>query len=331
MVTARSKAALAMVGALTASTGCTSTFQPCQPTQATVEPAYIRADYVAERSLQDTKAEVTAANVYRQEHTKWKTVAIRLPDTCVTESAATATGTSSSAETIMANACAFWLKELESALSGAGFRVISWDALKRTLMSGDVSTYAAAANLGADIVFLVDMDLADKTLTTESRLTSTISKADATGQRVANPFEDADWIREFNDYWVNRLAPEMMRSEIEITAMSAWLDLTAVVAATGETAWFYRHSVALPEGLAERQALSVLLVEVPSKTDPGKVQRYPVWPRGVSEANAAPPSTKTVTNTSTKVRPADQEREIELKLVRSIVKDFVSAFTGGSP
>ncbi len=154
-ITARPSDACSRVGAAVALmlsaalvTGCHG-FPACSKTDYTPpENVYIRVDYETEvGEFERVKGEVYASDIYKADYATYKTVAVRVPESCLDETAAQKEG-QTSGKVILNTTCGAYFSELEKSLVKNGYRVISWDRIK--------NSYDAAVELGADIVFMVN-------------------------------------------------------------------------------------------------------------------------------------------------------------------------------
>lgn len=319
-----------------AAAGCKPSVLPCTPV-APPPPAptfeYVRVDYQGQRSIGgESPAEISDTPAYRKALPTWKTVALRVPNTCLTDTAARVQG-NQTGRLILTTQCGIWLKELESALSNSGYRVISWDALHRAESAGDMSTYSAAAKLGADVVFLINSLESNPTnLKDSGKMVLSYSRSNAAGDKLAPAALDENrrsWLKAF----VGDRTDHKKREAQGVQAHAATLDLTAVSATGGESVWFYRRSLTR---LAEEVLRSAERMSFLFAYEPNKIEWWPVTPAGLlaQAAVAIPPapmlSSEDVVDTSAdNVGPQDQDRAIELELVRIIVKDFVANFKAG--
>lgn len=316
-----------------AATACKPTIPPCKVTATPAAPDidYVRVDYQGQRAIGgEAPAEISDTPAYRKSLPTWKTVALRVPNTCLTDTAARVTGTASDSRLILTTQCGIWLKELESALSNSGYRVISWDALHRAESAGDMSTYSAAAKLGADVVFLINSLESNPTnLKDVGRMKLSYSKSNAAGDKLAPAALDENrraWLRQY----VGDRTDHTKREATGIKAHAATLDLTAVAATGGESVWFYRRSLTrlVENVLRSAEQMSFLFAN-----HPGKLEWWPVAPSGLLTPLVQPipqapnlASEDSFDGGSAEAGPADEKRALELELVRIIVKDFVRNF-----
>jgi hypothetical protein len=143
-----------IVGAM----GCQGPIPRCVPPPEPPKPPvpqYLVVWYAAASvAAQPANSQVSQTATYQKERANIRTAAIRLPDQCENTSAATATGGSARSDLVLQTACGVWLAELEKALVKKGYRVSSWDALRQLEKQKNISTYDAAKQLGADLVFV---------------------------------------------------------------------------------------------------------------------------------------------------------------------------------
>jgi hypothetical protein len=317
--------------------GCKSTLIPCGPASAPPPPPqYLRVDYTGQRTTGgNSPAEISGTPTYQSERTKWKSVALRVPNNCATETAAKVTGAASSSQAILESSCGVWLKELEAALSREGYRVVSWDALHRAESAGDMSTYQIAQKLGVDVVFLINsLEPTPQALADSGEQKLAFFQSNAVGDPLAKAQLDparSKWLVDF----VRKRVDASKAEASGVTAHAAMLDLTAITATSGEAMWFYRRALTgLPKALKDSDAMSFLFAYKPSATVPGLEHWWPVAPanqvQAIPEAPAPPELQSEVTLTSSASGgPEDEARAIKLELVRTVVKDFVHSFKTG--
>ncbi|MDQ3265976.1 MAG: hypothetical protein M3Y59_20375 [Myxococcota bacterium] len=174
-----------------------------------------------------------------------KTVALKAPDTCQNETAASATGSANTSQTVMGTNCGVWASEFERVLSSAGYRVISWSALLLAERQNKLSTYVAAKQLGAELVFNVNsLDFHPRNRAGASSAASfRYFDSDRAGNRKA-PLKLPSEQRRL----LSGAAAQFLTSgpANEVVALGATLDLTVVHAETGQAVWFYRHVLTKP-------------------------------------------------------------------------------------
>lgn len=326
------QATLSIVLSALAAAACKPTIPPCSVTAKVAAPVtdYVRVDYQGQRSIGgEAPAEISDTPAYRKSLPSWKTVALRVPNTCLSDTAARVTGTASDSRLILTTQCGIWLKELESALSNAGYRVISWDALHRAESAGDMSTYSAAAKLGADVVFLINsLESNPTSLKDTAKMKLSYMRSNAAGANLG-PMPLDEQRRAWLKKYVGARTDHTKRQATGVTAYAATLDLTAVSATGGESVWFYRRALTrLIEGVVRSaERMSFLFAN-----HPGKIEWWPVLPSGLTMPMVQPIpdapnlSSEDVDGGTVDSGAEDKARALELELVRIIVKDFVRNF-----
>ena len=137
--------------------GCSYALVDCPEQMTAPSHTYLLVEYRAGAVVGTTPApEVQETPSYVENRERTHTIALKFPDSCRTEGAATATGTSTTSSGIMGTNCGVWLAELERALTEQHYKVISWSALRQQQDTKAVSTYEAARTLGADVVLVVN-------------------------------------------------------------------------------------------------------------------------------------------------------------------------------
>lgn len=303
-------------GILSTSSGCQLALVPCKTESA----SYVLVEHEAASLVSTTAApEVSEAGIYAQILPSVKTIGLQFPDhNCKTESAAQATGQSRSADAIMGTQCGVWLAELERALTDQRYKVISWSAIRQEQDTKRVSTYEAARNLGADVVFVVN-----------SMETSDIKRNSAAGRRTAYFRSDSMGVKG------NKLALEQSEREPlkrfvsrssgrgaldGIVGWAGTLDVTAVRASTGESIWFFRHSISKPR--ATQSGMRFLFRK------PAAAAAYtPVRPGGLPEqVQVEDRSSEDIERVSLVGGPADAFKAEKHDLARSVARECVHRF-----
>jgi hypothetical protein len=222
---------------------CNYALEHCEVPAANTPQRYALVEYRAGAVVGTTPpAEVQETPSYDRNRDRVQTIALKFPDSCRTESAATATGTSTESSGIMGTNCGVWLSELERALTEHHYKVISWSALRQQQDVKSISTYDAAGALGAQVVLVVN-----------SMETNTIKRGGAAGasyryyqsnergERLGKLIpDDAD--REYMRTFAKAHGSAALGAA-DVIGLSATLDVTAVLATTGESIWFFRHSL----------------------------------------------------------------------------------------
>lgn len=188
------------------------------------------------------QAEVSETVTYLNNRNNIKTISFRVPDECLATTAARAKGESQSTDLILRTACAVWLAELERALLRYEYRIISWDALERYARQKQVSTYVAARELGADLVFILNsLETSNVDSGSEQNLSYLYYESDPEGNRI----REAMLLDSVRENLRTMIASRSSTSGAvrSADAISATLDTTAILSNTGESIWFYRRSV----------------------------------------------------------------------------------------
>lgn len=203
-----------------------------------------------------------------------RTIAVRAPASCRSESSAVAEGSGVAARgrTILEARCDVFLGELERALSGV-HRVVSWRDLAEAERAAGGLPHVAARRAGADAVLLV-VDLAVAPVL--------VSDLRGPGVELADAYPDGS---RRGKAVLSARAEDTIRSLVEVhfrdgglAGVSAGLELELLASASGEPLWTYqRRVVADLEGARD----SKMLLRGRSRT------WRPVEPRGKPRAAAA--------------------------------------------
>jgi hypothetical protein len=337
-------AVLCMLLAAGSLMGCRTTLPDCRPAAV---PEYALVEYRFGGELGRTPSvEVSQTPTYDQQRTQFAVAAVRLPDSCLNEGAARVSGVASQAQSILQTHCGPWLGEIERALVRAKFRVMSWDAVWKLEKQENLSTYNAAKELGAEIVFVFNsLEAADVTAGAIKTVSYKYFQSDSHGERGAPlPLDDAARAA-FRSYVSTAVGGEAQARSV--VALSSVLDVTAIMTGSGESIWFYRRAVVVPT--VAQNGMRLLFARVrPGDDSPGvcpsaenaaeceALGRARQWLPTVPEIQAsvaAPvaPVLRTEDVSTSSVGPASDPYASErLAIIRAGAEHFVSSFrTGG--
>lgn len=325
---------LALVVGAAAAAGCKSGLPQCHaPLPAAVaeapkppDPEYLLVEYRAGVEHRAPELQVKSTPLWESSRHQWKTVAVRMPDTCRDETAATATGQSLQSDRLLTTACGFYMAEIERALVEAGYRVVSWNALQLREREQKLSTYTAAKQLGADVVFMFNSLEASNVEARAMRGSSIrFYRADADGK----PLSKAALLPKARDYYKQfvstRLGLKDSKANKEVAALATTLDSTAVLAETGEAVWFYRKSET--ELVRSRVGSRFLFLKPPHADG-----FYPVRPANwVSsrDQQVQQAASEELLHFEEGGGAQDPYKEKRTELVRAVARDFVFQFRGG--
>jgi hypothetical protein len=318
-------ARLGVLGALALlASGCAAGVPQCKQ-QAKINPDYVLVEYRTGQSAGTMpKPEITQSPAYDTERTNVASVALRLPDNCFRRgsSATTAEGGTAAAVGVLESNCGVPLQVLESVLSRAGMRVLSWSTLMTIEREQRVPVHVAAQQLGADVVFIVNEMYSGKLEAAGAEAGASYKYFDATAQgTTTGPRE----LFERDRTWLKTFVRDHMGDDPKargVLTVQARLNATAVLAKTGESIWFYNWRV----GKVQGAKLGVKFLFAGQALDESSHRWWPVRP-DIPEA----PTLHTDRATSeeefsskTEVVPAEAE-----VLYRRVAEDFISRFKKG--
>lgn len=321
------------------SVSCSTALPVCEePEQAEWNPPqkdYVRVDFAMESDgLLEQVAEIRQTPAYRTQLPFIQTVAIRAPSQCLDVTADEQTGTNRESEVILKTTCSIYLKELEQGLAAVGYRVVSWDVLDRTERTGNVSTYEAAANLGAQAVFIVNSLQTPATdAGEEARYRFNYFKSNARGESL-RPLQLSEQEQgEFVQRVLTRI-PALASGAPKGKILKATLDTTAVAVPSGESIWFYRRSLA---EFSDEDLSAALYRKFLFATLRGE-KYWGVWPEGVprpsqqvaEKTNSSSSSTSFSFSTKAEESSNERFRKRQQAMVRKIVAEFAEKFSKGA-
>ncbi|MDJ0848650.1 MAG: hypothetical protein QNK04_09755 [Myxococcota bacterium] len=303
---------------------------------------YIVTSRLVENSRTEKGAEVTRARSYDSVLKRAQTVALRAPDSCANEGAATARGESASRAGILQTNCGVEMSELERALARSGFGVVSWDAVRKMVSHEDVTPVEASRRLGADILFMINS--LERTLTDpgiNARWEREFFAANARGEsqgRTAVPESRAQSLESL------MAGPE--KALLPGARQSATINVSAVDVSTGRSIWFYEWTHTEPyDKDIETQALFQCKSSYCQHTDPDMrsltkkiLDSTPivgdVANMGIAIAgnfyNTEAVRGGSMDAVTTGRDAANQEMHVYHQLVRHVVTDLVTEFSTGA-
>ena len=217
--------------------------------------------------------------------------------------------------------CAEWLAAIERELASAGFRVTAWDAVWRLEREKGLSTYNAAKELGAEIVFVLNALDATAVTAGSSKLPKhEYFESDEQGRRGLPLTLDEQTRSAFLEYTLDAASKSIQPGSV--IALTASLDSTAIVTQTGESVWFYRRSVAQPT--AAKQGLKLLFGRVAGG---GWTPAAPMTNEATAGAGA--PAAHEQSDAGAPASEATAPEAARAELVRAGAEHFVQAFKSG--
>ncbi len=289
-------------------------------------------------------AEVTEAASYRSLHGAFKTVVVRLPDACY--QAAT-----------LGDSCAIPLQALESTLTISGYQVLSSPALVGIEHRLNVPAHAAAQQLGADFVLVVnDLHIGRPPASgeAEARYRYIVSDPRGTPGRPVELFQaDREWLKKFVGERVGGGDAQPLEARLKATVVLA-RGATAPApvgpglsapGAPGEAIWFYSwRLVDEGPGAEDRRGMRFLFGGLRTRefslihpdgpdvdvTDPHRHYWWPMAP--VTGAETAEPTEAPRDRAASEERVArkvDVTQDDEAALYRKVAADLVQRFKGG--
>jgi hypothetical protein len=297
---------------------------PPAPPPPEIEAEYVLVSFSMGGEYAKAPAdEVKGTETYAKGRSTYKTAAIRLPDSCLNETAGKVSGMANQSQTILQTQCGPWLSEIEKALVEANLKVMSWDALWKLEREKGISTYSAGAQLGADIIFVFNsLEAGDIRAGSSVAGKFKYFSSDEAGTPLSPlPLDDAT--RAQFQTFVRAILQSRVAAD-QVTALSAIIDVTAVLPSTGQSVWFFRRAQTIP--ITNSKGMNFLFGRHPGR------QWEPVMPRVqiVAQAAAQPTYSAEDTVTSTVGAGTDPYQAQRLELIRNGATAFVEAFRGAA-
>lgn len=272
------------------------------------------------------KRDVRATSNYKEHASTLKSMAFRLPDRCLTNTAAQATGTTGKSDVVLLSECAVWLSRLERAVTEAGYRVISYDALNRLERQKQISPYAAARELGADLVFMINsLETGEKKFGGQAGLKLHYFSTNQYGQAGEEEKLDAEMRKLLKSFVKDSLNQDPEFTKERVSSLSATLDATGVLSSSGEAIWFYRWGVG--KKLHAERSLSYLFRgrgDFWRPVEPWQPKRLKATPKMERDAE------EEIVESHDREAKVDPYQAQKFELVETVASDFVKNFQAGS-
>lgn len=181
--------------------------------------------------------------------TPLRSVAVMWPDACTSTSYGAASGTAPNAAPVIAMDCGVLMESIEVALNAAGFRVVSWDAVRRRALAGELSPEQAAAALGVQgLIRIVTLESSEVVESVE--FARTLHHADRNGQPVGAPLDPSRAA-------AAAVFPQLEQGIAGVVRRSVTLVAVLSLVPSGEVAWHFRGTMveAGSDGSLTRRAL----------------------------------------------------------------------------
>jgi hypothetical protein len=251
---------LLSVGTTLLALGCQPALPSCETPASVVPSEYALVEYrLREKTDGAPEVAISDTETYRAEYARYTAAALRLPDSCLKKDVLPGGDATAGPSSLLEEPCAAWVVELERALTNAGFRLTAWDAVLKLEREKNLSTYLAAKELGAELVFVLnDVNVASTTASSVKLAKHEYFESDEQGRRGKPLTFDEQTRSAFLAYTLDA-ARKSIQPE-SVVALTASLDSTAIVTQTGESIWFYRRSTAL--ATQAKQGLKLLFGRV---------------------------------------------------------------------
>lgn len=209
---------------------------------------YLLSSKFVVSSQAEQQPEVIETPSYSDNYSKIYTVAVRAPDSCSNQTAASASGEARATGTILKTECGVEMAELERALAKKGYRVISWKLLARELAVSGKSASEVASALGAEVLFQINsLEKSEKSLGKDARWERNYFLSNEYGDRVGEQMFDEPTRQYLRTRYLQYSEQTAERSGLRQPSVT--LDANAVLVTSGESIWYYRWTHADPSGI----------------------------------------------------------------------------------
>ncbi|MCH1930851.1 hypothetical protein L9G16_11705 [Shewanella sp. A25] len=264
---------------------------------------------------QTTPPIITKGTDFSASFHKIKTIAVKAPDHCISESQTERSGNAKAETNVMQTACGVEMAQIERSLAKAGYGVISWKVLQNEMQVAKTHL-EAATQLQADALFQINS------------LERSTSKA---GQ-------DARWERRYQETdaklrkqkaaavtpaIASQLDNIAKRNEMSVLGanevLSATINSSVTLVENGRAIWFYEwnHQQSLDNN-------EIIETKTAIYCEEGFCNAYSPLQEQDSKPELLQGSSEAL---STGASPADRRRAIHDKLMRQVVEDMVSKFS----
>lgn len=236
-------------------------------------------------------------------------VAVRAPEYCSGQSAASNDKQTDRAKSLMGSTCGVQMGVLERQLTESGYDVYSWRAVESMVTAQNKSYLQAARELGAEVLFTVN-SLEGVLASSDEHIRRAYFVSSKKGEKGA-PWNIGEVHRQ-------PIRGELRPYEASLRDISfgAFLDVTAIDVTTGQAIWFYKSGKYDLENISA--PLSFLVA--------GKKGRWKVVTVNGARPSVVTGSTSVEYDRGSKNRDVGEEQYE--KYVRQVVLDFVATFRG---
>lgn len=292
----------------------------CSTALLACKPWYLVESHYQAGGLSEPPPEITATPTYRAELPKLVSIAISAPDKCADRSSAETTGEAKSAGELLRTTCGVEMAELERALVRAGYRVISWNAIRQMVVHEEnVTPLKAARSLGANVLLQVNsMERSTAFPGHEERWEREFFESDRSGTKGPLTKVPEERAR----------ALEQVIRPLEVAAgpreqLSVSVNGTAVLTATGEAIWFYAwtHHRDLIDSTSNTRQLVVCQRKLRGRCLP-----WTMLPAQAAQVSSAPRSGSSG-SVSVPQRTASEIDALYYQLIREVVADLAFRFS----
>lgn len=272
----------------------------------------VESTLVESRRLADA-ADVTETPTFRSVRSRIDTVGLQPPDVCADQGLTSSAGAGELQLGVMRTRCGVEMAELERALARAGYRVVSWNAIRQRATRQEEPLIETASGLGIDVLLQVNaLERIDIQPGRDARWERRFYRATRTGERADPAAVSPARARSFE-----RLIASREASLSSGKRVGATINVSAVQVASGATIWFY-ESTLVDDVAAEPR---VQLLADCDDADCREIRK----PDPVASAG---PVEGSISGVSTAGDPADESQALFSDLVRRLVTDLVERFAG---
>ena len=199
--------------------------------------------------------EIVETPTYKQDISKFKTVAVRAPSSCSNRTSDQQKGSAKSESVVLRTNCAVEMALIERALTKASYKVISWSEIDKEI-ERNLSAHQIAAKMGAQVLFQIN------SLEKSARSFGKVGKDEKLEYSYYNSNDKAEILgpKAFDDEsreYLKRTFFDNNNQYDNVKLPIVTLDATAINTKDGEAIWFYQWTLSDASNLDYIQKLFI--------------------------------------------------------------------------
>ena len=284
---------------------------------------YIIISKLATTTNSTALPEIVETPTYKQDFSKFKTVAVRAPSSCSNRTSDQQKGSAISQEVVLRTKCAVEMALIERALTKASYKVISWAEIEKET-ERNISAHQIAEKMGAQILFQIN------SLEKSTRSLGKLSKDEKLEYLYYNSNDKADMLgpKAFDDETREYLKHTFFDNNNQYDGVKlpfVTFDTTAINTKDGEAIWFYQWTNSDISNLDYIQKLFISCKKINSceldTPDSEEIEK------NAQKNDKSNEISKEKEHYNTRGQPEDANNASYALLLNSVINNFVSSFT----